>query len=268
MSTIQHLRAHIAFRLEEVEGGAPAGYLPLGPRSRHRDGSVSLGAVATMVDVVGMRAGVHESGRGGPSVTGHLALRMPGPVDGTVLRATGRLIRMGRAGAVSLTHVFDETGAVVGVSTVDSAALASEGGSHTRSSTRVDDFFTRWPDPVDGPGPDDFMLLEAVGPHGDRLVYRMPFFEPLRNINGVMHGGGVCLIIEHAARQAGLDIGLSAPTFDSLDVHFLKPALVGPFRVMVEAVATGGNRRAFAVEVTDEGREDRRIALGLVTGGN
>jgi len=150
-----HLRAHLGFHLEEVTEGSPHGLLPLGPRSIHRDGSVSLGAIATMVDVVGMRA----TGYDGPMVTSHLAIQMTAAPAGDTLRSSGRSARSGKSGGTSIVYVTDGSGAIVGVATLTGAALTPGGGTHTKRPDRLDDFFVRWPRPTGGPGPEDYIGL-------------------------------------------------------------------------------------------------------------
>lgn len=257
-----HLRAHIAFCLEDVGTGSPHGYLPLGPRTIHSDGSPSLGSVATMIDVVGMRAVGHD----GPMVTSHLALRLPGRPTGSALRSWGRSIRNGKTGGTALVHVVDDEGSTVGVASLTGAALTLGGGTHVKRTDGPDDFFVRRPHPTDGPGPEEYIGLEPAGRDGSTYRYRTAFHESLRNVNGVLHGGGACLLAEQAARCAAIDIGSADTAFDTLDVHFLAPGLSGPFLTHVEALSADGDQRAFVVEVFDTGRDHRPIALGLLTG--
>lgn len=257
-----HLRGHLAFCLEEVETGSPHGVLPLSPRTVHRDGSPSLGAIATMVDVVGMRAVGHD----GPMVTSHLALRLPSRPGGNELRSWGRSMRDGKTGGTALVHVVDEDGSTLGMATLTGAALAPGGGTHVKRSDGPDDFFVRRPHPTGGPSPEEYIGLRRDGPRGAACRYRAAFHESLRNVNGVLHGGGACLITEQAARCAAADTGSPNTVFDSLDVHFLAPGVVGPFLAHVELVPATGDRRAFVVELFDAGRDERRIALGVLTG--
>lgn len=269
-SGLLHLRAHLAFRLEEVDGSTPHGFLPLGPRTIHHDGSPSLGAIATMVDVVGMRAVGHD----GPMVTSNLALRLPTRPVGSALRAWGRSIRTGKTGGTSLVYVVDDDGSTVGVATLTGAALAPGGGTHVKRTDGPDDFFVRRPPPTEGPHPEDYVGLrpDADRPDGHRPDapgthrYHTAFHESLRNVNGVLHGGGACLIAEQAARKAAVDDDTADTVFEELEVHFLAPGLIGPFVARVEIVPPTAERRVFVVEVLDAGRDERRVALGIVSG--
>ncbi|HSS10097.1 MAG TPA: hotdog domain-containing protein, partial [Acidimicrobiales bacterium] len=90
------------------------------------------------------------------------------------------------------------------------------------------------------------------------------FHETLRNVNGVLHGGGAALLVEQAARQAAATVdSASVAVVDSIDVHFLAPGLVGPFLATVQPLA-GRSSLVMAVEVTDEGNAGRPVTLGLV----
>jgi uncharacterized protein (TIGR00369 family) len=260
-----YLRAHLGVRMEPLGEDAIRGVVPVSARSRTTDGQVSLGALATMIDVValfGSRA--HHSEL---QVTSHLAVRLPtAPADGNIY-ATSEVLRAGRTGVVSLVHVRDEAGAEVGLATVTSGSLkgGAGGGSHKFDRERRDDDFYRPASvPGDGPPIDQLLGLEpAVGADG-RTGYRMAFHETLRNVNGVLHGGGGSLVIEQAGRETATDAGLAPFAVDSLDVHFIAPGLVGPFFAAVEMVGTPGGRHSVAVEVLDEGRNDRLVVAGLV----
>jgi acyl-coenzyme A thioesterase PaaI-like protein len=93
----------------------------------------------------------------------------------------------------------------------------------------------------------------------------MPFHEILRNVNGVLHGGGATLLVEQAARQVAAAVGGgSEAVVDGIEVHFLAPGLTGPFLASVEPLA-GGSSIVAGVEATDLGRGGRPIALGLVS---
>ena len=265
-SGLLHLRAHIAFCLEDVASGSPHGFLPLSPRTIHGDGSPSLGAIATMVDVVGMRAVGHD----GPMVTSNLALRLPKRPVGSALRAWGRSIRNGKTGGTSLVYVVDDDGSTIGVATLTGAALTPGGGTHVKRTDGPDDFFVRRPPPTDGPRPEDYVGIrpdaDRPGAQGATYQYSTAFHESLRNVNGVLHGGGACLIAEQAARRAAVDDGSADTVFDGLEVHFLAPGLIGPFLARVEIVPPVAERRVFVVEVFDAGRDERRIALGVLSG--
>jgi acyl-coenzyme A thioesterase PaaI-like protein len=260
---VVHLRAHLGVRLERSDEYAVRGVLPLTSRCRTRRGHLSLGAIATMVDV----AAVMRANRAHPSplVTSHLSLRVPGFPDSRLLQAYSVVVRAGRARVVSAVQVTDQRGHLVGLGTVSSDALTGDGTSHRRTAERdEDDFYIRRP-PAEGGMPiDDFLALEPAGEVQGRQLLRMPFHETLRNVNGVLHGGGAALFVEEAARQAAAAVESGGGSVvDSIDVHFLAPGLVGPFLATVQPLSERSSL-VMEVEVTDEGNGGRPVALGMV----
>ena len=259
-----HLRAHLGVRLERTADDAVRGVFELCTRTRTSDGRLSLGALATIVDVGAMFAARVAQG-GGAHVTTHLALRVPVQPTGRRLYIDSDVARAGRANVVSAVHVTDDAGAVVGVATVTSGALRGTGGSHQPDFQRPDgDFYDPPAVPGDGPPIDEFVTFTPVGIAGTTRTYQAPFLETLRNVNGVLHGGGAAVLIEQAARRAVLDAGMDSPAIDGLDVHYVAPGLVGPFVIAVEAVGSGTGHVAMLVTLTDEGRDARTVAVGMV----
>jgi len=261
---VVHLRAHLGVRLERTAEDAVRGLLNLSTRTRTSDGRLSLGALATIVDVGAMFAARVAQG-GAAHVTSHLALRVPVQPTGRRLFVDSTVVRVGRANVVSAVHVSDDDGTVVGVATVTSGALRGAGGSHQPDFQRPDgDFYDPPLVPGDGPPIDEFVTLTPVRIAGTTRTYEAPFLETLRNVNGVLHGGGAAVLVEQAARRAVLDAGMDAPSIDSLDIHYVAPGLVGPFVVAVEAVGTGTSHIAMLVTMTDQGRDGRTVAVGMV----
>ncbi len=260
---VVHLRAHLGVRLERIGADAVRGVLTLSARTRTSDGLVSLGALATVVDVGAMFGA--RAAQEGSHVTTHLALRVPAPPGGDHLYVNSAVVRAGRATVVSTVHVTDDDGAVVGLATVTSGALRGSGGSHRPDFQRPEgDFFDPPGVPGEGPPIDEFVVFTPVGVAGATRTYRIPFLETLRNVNGVLHGGGAAVFLEQAARRAVLDAGTARPVVDSLDVHYVAPGLMGPFVLVVEAVGTATGHVSSLVTMTDEGRAGRIVAVGMV----
>jgi acyl-coenzyme A thioesterase PaaI-like protein len=261
---VVHLRAHLGVRLDRTAEDTVRGLFELSTRTRTSDGRLSLGALATIVDVGAMFAARVAQG-GTAHVTTHLALRVPVQPTGRRLYVDSKVVRVGRANVVSAVHVSDDDGTVVGVATVTSGALGGAGGSHQPDFQRPEgDFYDPPVVPGEGPPIDEFVTLTPVGLTGATRTYQAPFLETLRNVNGVLHGGGAAVLVEQAARRAVLDAGMEAPVIDSLDIHYVAPGLVGPFVVAVEAVGGGTAHVAMLVTMTDEGRDGRTVAVGMV----
>jgi acyl-coenzyme A thioesterase PaaI-like protein len=262
---VVHLRAHLGVRLDRLGDDSVRGVLTLSARTKTSDGQVSLGALATVVDVGAMFAArvAHD----GAHVTSHLALRVPTPPRGNHLYVDSAVVRAGRATVVSTVHVTDDDGAVVGLATVTSGALRGSGGSHRPDFQRPEgDFFDPPAVPGDGPPIDEFVVFTPVASVGTTRTYQIPFLETLRNVNGVLHGGGAAVLVEQAARRAMLDAGTERPVLDSLDIHYVAPGLTGPFVLAVEAVGAATEYVSMLVTMTDEGRDSRMVAVGMVGG--
>ncbi|HEY1278909.1 MAG TPA: hypothetical protein VGF22_04495 [Acidimicrobiales bacterium] len=261
---VVHLRAHLGVRLDRTAEDTVRGVFELSTRTRTSDGRLSLGALATIVDVGAMFAARVAQG-GTAHVTTHLALRVPVEPTGRRLYIDSNVVRVGRANVVSAVHVSDDDGTVVGLATVTSGALPGSGGSHQPDFQRPEgDFYDPPVVPGDGPPIDEFVTFTPIGLAGATRTYQAPFLETLRNVNGVLHGGGAAVLVEQAARRAVLDAGMEAPVIDSLDIHYVAPGLVGPFAVAVDAVGGGTPHVAMLVTMTDEGRDGRTVAVGMV----
>jgi acyl-coenzyme A thioesterase PaaI-like protein len=260
---VAHLRAHLGVRLDRTSERGIRGELQLAPQCRTRLGQVSLGAIATMVDVAAVRRA--SEAHPAPLVTSHLSLRIPDPLDDGLLHADSTVVRAGRAKVICAVQVTDPHERLVGIGTVSADALTGDGGSHRRTQERDDDdFFVHHSASEGGMPIDELLALEPAGEAAGRHLLRMPFHETLRNVNGVLHGGGAALLVEQAAREVAVRVGApGAAVVDSIDVHFLAPGLVGPFLASVWPLA-GRSSVAIEVEVTDEGNGGRPITLGMV----
>jgi uncharacterized protein (TIGR00369 family) len=262
---VVHLRAHLGVRLVRVGEDAVRGELNLSTRTKTSDGRLSLGALATIVDVGAMFAARVAQNEEAAHVTTHLALRVPESPEGRRLYVDSEVVRAGRATIVSAVRVTDDDGNVVGIATVTSGALRGAGGSHQPDFRRPEgDFYDPPEVPGDGPPIDEFVTFTPVATAGTTRTYRIPFLETLRNVNGVLHGGGAAVLVEQAARRAAIDGGVERPAVDSLDIHYVAPGLVGPFELVVEAVGAGTAHVAMLVTMTDEGRDRRIVAVGMV----
>jgi acyl-coenzyme A thioesterase PaaI-like protein len=263
-----HLRHHLGVRLERDPEGRPAAAMPLLPQHRTRHGAVSAGAVATLVDVA---SGQNSGDQGvGPAVTSHLALRLPPLGNCRRLRARPSVARAGRTSVVNVVDVIDPdrrdtATATVAVATVTFTVLPGRGGSHVPDPTvDVPSLWTNADQVARDMTTDDFV---GVRPREGRFV--MDLAGHLRNLNGVLHGGGLVLFAEHAALAAAIDAGVRRPAVDEIDVHFLAPATVGPVVGTARVVGDHGSgfaldRLTLLVEAVDEGQDDRRVGVALV----
>ena len=263
-----HLRHHLGVRLERDPEGRPAAAMPLLSQHRTRHGAVSAGAVATLVDVA---SGQSSGDQGvGPAVTSHLALRLPPLGDCRRLRACPSVARAGRTSVVNVVEVIDpdrsaSATAAVAVATVTFTVLPGRGGSHIPDPTLdIPSLWTNADQVARDMTTDDF-----VGVRRRDRRFLMDLAGHLRNLNGVLHGGGLVLFAEHAALLAAADRGVRRPVVDEIDVHFLAPATIGPVVGTTSVVGdheprSARGRLTLLVEAVDEGQDDRRVGVALV----
>jgi acyl-coenzyme A thioesterase PaaI-like protein len=261
---MRHLRHHLGVRLERDGDGHPAAAMPLLPQHRTRHGALSVGAVATLVDVASGQSSGDQGA--GPSVTSHLALRLPRLEACARLVARPSVARAGRTSVVNVVHVVDpDRDVAVAVATVTFTVLPGSGGSHVPDPTL--DVPSLWSNadrvPIEVPT-DELVGVRQRPDH----TYEMVLAPHLLNVNGVLHGGGLVLFAEHAALSAAEQAGMARPVVDEIDVHFLAAATIGPVTGAVEVVGDPrpGDHGRFTMLVTaaDEGHVG--VALVGVSG--
>jgi acyl-coenzyme A thioesterase PaaI-like protein len=88
-------------------------------------------------------------------------------------------------------------------------------------------------------------------------VAEMALRPDLLNATDSLQGGLVALLGEIAAQSIGTEAMGTPHVVDSLDVHYLAAARVGPFRARAQILALEGGRPLVRVEVRDRGLDDR-----------
>jgi uncharacterized protein (TIGR00369 family) len=97
--------------------------------------------------------------------------------------------------------------------------------------------------------------------------------DHLRNPWGILHGGAVAVLADVASCRAVTSgrnstvessvAALSVAAADT-DLHYLRPAKVGPIEARCEALPGQHGRSLVRVQLHDVGADDRLIALGTV----
>ena len=260
--TPPRLQDNFGIELERTEHGGIRGVMPIGPPVTNGRGALSAGAVGCLVDEVG---GVGASGAAGAhAVTSHAALRVDPVLPSGSVVAEAAVARVGRTSVVSVLRVSEErTGRPVATGTFTSTVLRGTAGSHQLPTDRAaPSVWAPRPEPL-GRAATDVYLGMARDSTRDGHGAHLAFHEGLRNVADVLHGGGLMLIIEHAALLAtgAEDLGGDV---DDLDVHFLAPGKIGPLRTRTSVTRHRDSGRNFSVvEVFDEGCDNRLIGLGL-----
>ncbi len=248
----------LEYRLDEGTAWGRAAltdYLMAGP------GWPSVSVLLTYADVL---IGVSASTRTAPriSITSSLSVHLAGPVaSGTEIEMRCHITRAGRTVTVGETTVYGSGGAVA-------AAAVGTFQASPRPQDVVPDAFGR----LDGSGHvvsdhptlADHVGLEVVRPGLARIALR----PDLVNGTESLQGGLVALLGEVAAQSAaaaamgptgGSGDARTGPlaVVDSLEVHYLAAARVGPFLAQADAVGP----HLWRVVITDPGMDDRVASL-------
>lgn len=228
-------------------------YLMAGP------GWPSASVLLTYADVL---IGVSASTRTAPriSITSSLSIHLAGPVaSGTELDMRCHITRAGRTVTVGETTLFGA-----------GHAVAATAVGTFQASPRPQDVATGSFRNLDGSGHRvspyptlaQHVGLEVLRPGLARIVLR----PDLMNATESLQGGLVALLGEVAAQSAAAAaLGTSGipgaagavAVVDSLEVHYLAAARVGPFLAQADAVGP----HLWRVAITDPGMDDRVASL-------
>jgi uncharacterized protein (TIGR00369 family) len=234
-----------------VENGEALVSMTSGAWLRGEDGTPSAGALGVLLDDVLGQALLSGRPAGHWSVTTELSLDFGAalPLDGTVIRAEGRPIRVDASGGLSQGWAFDGHGATLAVGTTWARFLP--GVPEAVLAPPV------VPEVVDRGSSVSELLGIEPGPTPGSLLARTR--TELANPAGVVHGGVVACLVELAARRA-----LAHPTLPTASVRvvYLRPA-VGDLVVTADVQHKG---RSLAVaHVVARGASGKPAATATVT---
>jgi acyl-coenzyme A thioesterase PaaI-like protein len=83
------------------------------------------------------------------------------------------------------------------------------------------------------------------------------------NATQSLQGGLIALLGEAAAQSAAGERRGSPQVVDSLEVHYLAAARVGPFRASGHVLSSSRERTLVRVEISDPGRDHRTVSVVL-----
>ncbi|MDE3203154.1 MAG: hypothetical protein KGQ66_02910 [Acidobacteriota bacterium] len=236
------------YRMEDGGGQGRAridDYLAAAP------GWPGIAAVLTFADVL---IGVAASTRTAPriSVTSSLSVHLTGSVPpGTEIDLSCRLTKSGRTVSVGETTVRSVAdGRVIGLAV---GTFQASPRPQDTVSARISEV-QQIKHVVSGhPTLADHVGLVVTEPGIAEISLR----EDLLNGTQSLQGGLVALLAETAARTAAsADLGRPA-VVESIEVHYLAAARVGPFRAEAQAVGPG----LYRVAAIDTGMADRIVCL-------
>lgn len=247
-----HIPGRYGLTITKTDTGTAA-RIPLRPDLVDHDGSLRLAAVLMGID---MGAGLAAGGAVLPnwSVTADIETRIVGSCTVGPLRVDSTSIKPGRTMSVVDSRVVDEGAgdALVALSTANHGVLEptfDDALQHMAiGSVRV---FTPPADP--GSSIEEYFGISVIDDH-----VGVEITERTRNPWGILHGGLTGLMMDRAARQAGI----ATPT--DLVVRYLRAVEIGPAVVRCIESVDRGDIRLVRLHLVDTGTD--RIA-GLATVG-
>ena len=226
-------------------------------------GPVRMGAIATMVDVLG---GGLAAVAAAPDwiATADLTVHLGDARDpGEHIEARGRVVRKGRTTVVMEVDLLGTEGAALGIATMTFAVLARRDSN-----------------PVMPAAPDDAVTTMALADSrleralAEAVAIRIvdattgtveaPITDWVRNSMGALQGGAVATVAEVAVESAARAATGEPLVVTDLQVAYLGFGRTGPVRTTV--TTSGDPDRVVAdVEVRDTGADDRLMArIGAV----
>ncbi|MEM8706414.1 MAG: acyl-CoA thioesterase domain-containing protein [Actinomycetota bacterium] len=249
----EHIPGRYGVEIERTEVGTST-FIALRPDLTDADGSLRLAAVLMGIDMgAGLAAGMAVVP--GWTVTADIETRIVGRCTVGPLRVDSRAIKPGRTMSVVESRVVDAGAddALVALSTANHGVL---------EPTFTDDLQVM---PVGGrrvftpplePG-DSLEGYFGVDLDADEL--RIEIGDRTRNPWGILHGGLSGMLMEQAARRAGV----AEPT--DLVVRYLRAVKEGPGVVRVVETVDRGDTRLVRLELVDAGTD--RVAVVATVGG-
>jgi len=243
---------------------------PVVPAICRKDGALQVGAVATLIDVLGgaltIRA-VHPDW----IATAGLSVHMTGRPSSDSVSAAGEVIRAGRTMAIIDVDIRErEDNPEVPTRSIGTAMMT----------------FSRLPRREDTPAfqldtdtPETFVFAtEGAGldqPYRDAAGVRvldegagateMEMKNYVRNSVGVLQGGMIAVLADVAGEIAARSAVHKSLTTRDLEIHYLSQGKRGPFRTRARLVRITHDTALTRVEVIDRGMEDRLIAVVMNT---
>ncbi len=243
---------------------------PVVPELTSDQGTVPVGLMATMVDVLGGALAIMAVYPDW-TATADLVMHTTGRARSGTVIGDGSVLRIGRTTAVIEVELYEQSGDCGQPGRPLGSALMTFARLLRREDTlelELDDYsnesfgFANEGSGFTRPYLDECgvrVIDEATG------QLSVDMCDYLRNSFGAFQGGMLAVLGDvagqHAARAA---TGKPLMTSD-LAVHFLSPAKIGPFRTRAEVLRTTGDTALTRVEVFDGGDDDRLATVVMNT---
>jgi uncharacterized protein (TIGR00369 family) len=265
-----HILRDLRVCLEFQGKGRAAIRAPVVPEIRTEEGSLQVGAVATLIDVLGgaltVRA-VHPDW----IATASLSVHLTGRVVSDTIAAAGEVIRAGRTMAIIDVDIREEDDDP----SMQSRSIGTAMMTFSRLPRREDTPEVQVD--MDTPGTFDFA---ADGSGLDRHyrdaagvrvldkragVAEIEMTDYVRNSVRVLQGGMIAVLADVAGEIAARNAVGQPLTTKDLAIHYLSQGKRGPFQTRARVLRTTDDTALTRVEVIDRGIEDRVIAVAMNT---
>lgn len=209
-------------------------------------------SAAVMLTFADVLIGIASSRRTAPriSITSSLSVHLSGPVpEGSRIDMQCHILRSGRSVTVGET-----------LATAGGRSMATAIGTF-QASPRPQDTVAPWMDrPLalehitsDFPSFAEHIGVRFLAPGVTEIDLR----SDLMNATEALQGGLVAFLGEMAAQSAATAAAGATAVVDSLEVHYLAAARVGPFLARSESIGPHVQQ----VSITDPGRDDRLVSV-------
>jgi uncharacterized protein (TIGR00369 family) len=256
----RHLLRDLRFSFDhDADGRRSRAWMPVVAELCTDLGHARLGALATLVDVIG--GGLAASAAApGWIATADLTLHLVGAARaGSVVEARAEVLRAGRTTVVIEVALVDEHERNVGIATMSFAVLP-------RRDTNPEVALVR-ESPTTMAAPGSRLARPLLDELGVRVVDEargtidVPVIDWSRNSMGAMQGGVVATVAEVAAERA-LRVATGEPlVVNDLYVTYLGFGRVGPVRSEVEVLGTAPGHGSARVRLVDAGAENRQMTV-------
>lgn len=243
---------------------------PVVPQIRTGDGSLQIGVVATMIDVLGgaltVRA-VHPDWMATASLSVHLSGR---PVCDTIA-AAGKVIRAGRTMVIIDVDIVEGDGNPGGSGKPVGTAMMTFSRLPRREGTPTFEPDMEVSETVDFAMEGSGLKLPCRDAVGVRVldvaagVAELEMKAYIRNSLGVLQGGMIAVLSETAAELAAGAAARKPMMTKDLAIQYVSQGRRGPFRTRTRLLRTTDDTALTRVEVVDRGKEDRLIAVVMNT---
>jgi uncharacterized protein (TIGR00369 family) len=238
---------------------------PVMPEVCTDQGSMQVGVIATLVDLLGGALSLrlfHPDWQ----ATSHLSIHTTGRAISGVVIAAGSVLQIGKNTVVFDVGIREEAGSAVQHATSIGSAMIICSRIPVREDTRSISMSTEAIHlAIEGSGLTQpyldkvgvQVLDEAAG------VVELNMSEYIRNSFHSLHGGMFATLSDLAGQQAARKATGRTLVTSDLEIYYLSPGKVGPFRTRARVLRTTDDTALTRVEVIDCGADDRLITVGM-----